>query len=106
LLWHDYLVNFKRIDRYTLGQQIDQTFLSFLELLFRASFAFDKFEKLSLISQAIGKRDLLNFFLQLCWEYKIIPHKLYGDLITRLDEVGRMLGGWKKSLAEKTPAKK
>jgi len=30
---------------------------------------------------------------------------MYSDLIIRLDEIGRMLGGWKKSLAEKTPAK-
>ena len=105
LLWHNFLVNLKRIDRYTVGQRIDDTFLTLLELLFRASFAYDKFEKLALISQAIGKRDLLNFFLQLGWEHKIIPHKMYSDLIIRLDEIGRMLGGWKKSLAEKTPAK-
>lgn len=100
------MINLKRIDRYTVGQQIDDTFLAVLELLFRASFAFDKFEKLSLVSQTIGKRDLLNFFLQIGWEHKIIPPKLYGELIVRLDEIGRMLGGWKKSLAEKTPAKK
>ncbi len=104
MLWHNYLVNLKRLDRYTTGQKIDDTFLTLLELLFRASFAYDKFEKLSLVSQAIGRRDLLNFFLQIGWEHKIIPPKLYGELISRLDEIGRMLGGWKKCLAEKTPA--
>lgn len=106
MLWHNYLVNLKRIDRYTLGQQIDDLFLALLELLFRACYAFDKFEKLSLVSQAIGKRDLLNFFLQLGWEHELIPSKFYGDLITRLDEIGRMLGGWKKNLVKKTPAKR
>lgn len=104
-IWHNNLVNFNRIDRYTIGVKIDDSFISFLELVFRAAFAHDKFEKLSLVSQAVGKGDLLKFFLQIAWEHKIINHTNYGELIVRLDEVGRMLGGWRKSLQEKTPTK-
>ena len=103
--WHKNLANLNRLDRYTLGAKIDDAFLSFLELIFRASFAHDKFEKLSLISQAAGKGDILKFFLQIGWEQKIISHANYGSFILSLDEIGRMLGGWKRSLQEKTPAK-
>jgi hypothetical protein len=99
-------VNLKRVDRYTIGAKIDDTFLSILELIFRACFAYDKFEKLSLVSQAIGKNDLLKFLLQIGWEHKVINHKQYGGLILLLDEVGRMLGGWKKNLGDKTPTNK
>lgn len=101
-IWHKNLVNLNRLDRYTIGARIDDIFLSFLELIFRAGFAYDKFEKLSLVSQAIGKNDLLRFFLQIGWEQKVISHATYGSLILLLDEAGRMLGGWKKSLQEKT----
>lgn len=80
--------------------------MALLELIFRATFTSDKFEKLSLISQVIGKLDLLKFFLQLSWEQKVIDHKNYSKLIVLLDEVGRMAGGWKKNAQEKTPAKK
>jgi hypothetical protein len=104
--WHKYLLNINRLERYTIGARIDETFLSLLELIFRATFAYDKFEKLSLVSQAIGKGDLLKFFLQIGWEQKTIDHACYGSLILLLDEVGRMLGGWKKSLHEKTPTTK
>ncbi|MDO8555234.1 MAG: four helix bundle protein [bacterium] len=104
--WHSYLVNLKRLDRYTIGAKIDDTFLSVLELIFRACFACDKFEKLSLVSQVIGKTDLLKFFIQIGWEHKIINHTQYGVLILYFDEVGRMLGGWKKAINEKTPANK
>ena len=104
-IWHKNLVNLNRLDRYTIGARIDDTFLAFLELIFRAAFAHDKFEKISLVSQAAAKSDLLKFFLQLGWEQKIISHANYGELIIRLDEAGRMLGGWKKSLQEKTPAR-
>ena len=101
--WHKHLLSVNRVDRYTIGARIDETFLSLLELLFRAVFAYDKFEKLSLVSQAIGKGDLLRFFLQIGWEQKAIDLKCYGSMIILLDEVGRMLGGWKKDLQEKTP---
>jgi hypothetical protein len=75
-------------------------------VIFRAAFAYDKFEKLSLVGQAIGKSDLLKFFLQIAWEQKILDQKTYAALNLNLDEVGRMLGGWKKSLSEKTPTSK
>lgn len=105
-LWHSSIANLSRVDRYTLGAKIDDIFLSLLELIFRGCFAYDKFEKLSIVSQAITKSDLLKFFLQLGWEQKVIDHKSYGVLILLLDEVGRMLGGWKKNLTDKTPANK
>lgn len=79
--------------------------MSMLEFIFRACFANDKFEKLSMISQAIGKADLLKFFLQIAWEQKVINTDHYSPLLLSLDEIGRMLGGWKKTLQEKTPTK-
>lgn len=105
-VWSRNILNLKRIDRYTIGARIDDVFLSLLELIFRTCFASDKFEKLSLVGQAIAKSDLLKFFLQIGWEHKVIDHKNYGSLIILLDEVGRMLGGWKKNLENKTPANK
>ncbi|MCF7831511.1 MAG: four helix bundle protein [Candidatus Pacebacteria bacterium] len=105
-VWHLHLSHVKRVDRYTIGTKIDDEFISILEIIFRATFAYDKFEKLSLVSQALGKNDLLKFFLQLGWEQKVLNHTIYGQLIILLDEVGRMLGGWKKNLQEKTPTNK
>lgn len=101
--WHNHLININKTDRNTLGMKIDLYFLDILEILFRASFTHDKFEKLSLVSQGIGKVDLLKFFLQIGWEQKIIDHTLYAKLIVLLDEIGRMSGGWKKNIQEKTP---
>ncbi|MEK7535527.1 MAG: four helix bundle protein [Patescibacteria group bacterium] len=101
-LWHKYLVNLKRIDRYTIGTKIDETFLELLEFIFRSCFAYDKFEKVAMISSAIGKSDLVKFELQIAWETDVIENKIYGQLILHLEHIGRMLGGWKKSAGEKT----
>ncbi|MFZ4500073.1 MAG: four helix bundle protein [Minisyncoccia bacterium] len=105
-VWHKHLVNINRVDRYTIGAKIDEVFLSLLENIFRGIYAHDKFEKLSVVSQSLGKNDLLKFFLQIGWEQKVVDHKIYGALILKLDEVGRMLNGWKKNLQEKTPTNK
>ena len=80
--------------------------MSLLECIFRACFAGDKHEKRSLISHATAQSDLLKFFLQIGWEQNVVEHKNYAALILLLDEIGRMLGGWKKSLDIKTPAQK
>ena len=58
------------------------------------------------MSQAIAKCDVLKFFLQIGWEQKIIDHKQYSNLILLLEEVGKMLGGWKRNLEEKTPTRR
>jgi len=100
--WHKHLVNLKRIERYTIGTKIDETFLELLEFISRACFAYDKFEKQAHISSAIGKSDLVKFLLQIGWETNVIESKIYGQLITHLEHIGRMLGGWKKAAGEKT----
>ena len=104
-VWHRHLDNIKKIDRNTIGNKIDCELLDLLELLFKAMFAHDAFEKLSLVSHAIGKNDLIKFFLQIAWEEKVCDHKKYEELIVLLDEIGRMLGGWKRHLQDKTPTK-
>ena len=101
-LWHKHLVNLKRVERYTIGTEVDKTFLELLEFIFRACFAFDKFEKQAHISSAIGKSDLVKFLLQIAWENDILNSTVYGKLIIHLEHTGKMLGGWKKSVNEKT----
>ncbi|MBI3442319.1 MAG: four helix bundle protein [Candidatus Sungbacteria bacterium] len=57
-----------------------------------------------MLYKANGKLDLLKFFLQLAWKLKLIDAKRYAELSQPLDEIGRMLGGWRKGLESKTPA--
>jgi hypothetical protein len=41
---------------------------------------------------------LLKFFLQVAWEIKALDNKKYIRLSEKLDEIGKMLGGWLKSI--------
>ncbi len=86
-----------KIDRHTLAQKIEKTCLDMLELLICASRK-EKSSKLRLLDQAATKLDLLKLFLRLGEETKAIPSKRYLDLSKMLQEIGRMLGGWIRSI--------
>jgi len=96
-LWHEFLPHFPKTSRYTLGSKIDSLFIETTESVIKA-FHSGKGEKLIYLIQASVKLDLLKFFLQIAWEIKALDNKKYIRLSEKLDEIGRMLGGWLKSL--------
>ncbi|MGI0134737.1 MAG: four helix bundle protein [Candidatus Micrarchaeaceae archaeon] len=93
-----------RTERFGIGTRIDSLFLDLLDLLRKTTYANGE-GKIGYLSEAIVKTDALRFFLQLAWEAKIVPNKQYIALAAEIEEVGRMIGGWKKGLLTKTPPK-
>jgi len=91
------------VRRYSLGGKIEHYFLELLESIFTALYL-PPAQKIDRLVIAIAKLDGVKFFLQLAWENKCVPQDKYIELSERLNEVGRMLGGWKKGLEKKTPA--
>lgn len=89
--------------RFTIGARIENKFLYLLELLYLAYFT-EKEKKGQKIIECILILDTLKFLVQLAWEAKLVSHKQYEDTALKLDEVGKMLGGWKRSL--ENPEKK
>lgn len=102
-LWHAWRDHFPKKSRYTLGAKIDSLFLDILEIMFVGSYLGPK-EKLPLLERANGKLDLLKFFLQISWELKALDNEKYVSLSESLQEIGRMLGGWRRGLESKTLA--
>jgi len=96
-LWHEFLPNFQKDSRYTIGTKIDSLFLETIELIIKASYS-DKLEKLISLKNASVKLDLLKFFLQIAWEIKSLDNKKYILISEKLNEIGKMLGGWIKVL--------
>ncbi|MEQ1561640.1 MAG: four helix bundle protein [Nitrospira sp.] len=58
-----------------------------------------------MLNKAITRFDVLKFFVQLAWESKLFSTDKYSDFTSRLEEIGRQLGGWKKGLDEKLQTK-
>lgn len=103
-LWHSYLINLPKTDRYTLGSKADSALIEVLELFLIAKIA-NKSQKLDLINRASAKLDVFKFFLQILWEIKILNNQKYQQLSILISEIGRMLGGWQKQLQKETPPK-
>jgi hypothetical protein len=94
--------NFPKPERFGIGQKIEQSFLAVLELTFTASYRPPE-QKIILLAKTITSLDLLKFFVQLAWENKLIPDNKYIEISQKLEEIGRMLGGWKRGLKTKLP---
>lgn len=101
-LWHSYLPDVPKSPRYTLGTKIDGSLVETAELLFVASYL-GKEQKLPYLQKAAGQLDLVKFFLQILWEIQALDNKKYITLSEKLDEIGRMLGGWIRQLSNNAP---
>lgn len=72
-------------------------FLDVLELSFACVYITPE-QKIIVLGRVISKLDTLKFFTQLAWESKLIPQPKYIELSGKLEEIGKMLGGWRKGL--------
>lgn len=100
--WFIVFNDFPKVHRPTLGRKIENYFLELMELIF-ISLYLSPNEKVTKLLLAISKLDNLKFFLQLAWENKCISEKRFSILSEQLQEVGRIVGGWRKGLEKKTP---
>jgi len=101
-IWFKYLIDFPKTYRYSLGAKIDGYFLELLENIFTSLYLSGE-QKINRITISISKLDGVKFFLQLAWENKCMPNNKHIALSEQLDEIGKMLGGWRKGLEKKTP---
>ncbi len=83
--------------RFTIGARIESKFLDLLELSYAAYFS-DKEKKPAKIAECIFVLDIVKFLITTAWEGKLISNKQCEDVAKKLDEIGKMLGGWKNSL--------
>ena len=102
-VWQQYLTDFPKANRFTLGSKIDDVFLAAIEYCFLASYSAAA-EKQVFVDRSIARVDLLKLLLQLAWDIKALDDKKYIRLSEQLATVGRMLGGWRRQIINKTPA--
>ena len=97
LLWFQYYQKLPKSHRYSLGLRVDNLFVESIEAATTASFL-SREEKLPYIKLSIRKVDTIKILLMILWESKSLDNKKYIALSLKVDEVGKMLGGWKGQL--------
>lgn len=81
--------------RFTIGARIENKFLDLLDCCYIAYFT-QKEKRSAKISECILILDTLKFLITIAWEGKFISHKSYGEIALKMDEIGKMFGGWRK----------
>ena len=101
-LWYSYYQILPKLYRYSLGRRIDTLFVEIIETIAGASFLARE-EKAPYVRLARRKVDTLRIMLMILWETKTLDNKKYIALSEKLEEVGRMLGGWNGQLTKTQP---
>ncbi|MBV6395969.1 MAG: hypothetical protein HFACDABA_01557 [Anaerolineales bacterium] len=96
LLWMmDHTENFPKSERFRLGKRIEDAAFDFYEELIRAV---KGIEKRRILLQADLELDKLRLYLRLAHQRKLTNHPQYLFAAESLTEIGKLLGGWLKTV--------
>ena len=95
--FHGYRGGVAKQDRYTLWLRTENLILEVLEGILIAG-QLSKGQKLQPLENVSVKLNLLRVFLRLAKDTKSLDLKKYTNLEMIVDEMGKMLGGWIKSV--------
>lgn len=88
---------FPKHQRFLIGDKIQNLISDILELLIEAFYS-DKQRKKILLFKVNICLEKLRYYIRLCYEIGYFHSGKYKYIIEKLDEIGRMNGGWLKSL--------
>ena len=95
ILWMYPLVNkFPKSQRFVLGQQLENTLLDILKGIIQANQERNKLETLKQVSIDLDKFRIL---FRLAKDLRFMSIKQYQFGAEKINEVGKVLGGWMKS---------
>ncbi len=86
---------FPRSYRFSVGERMTEAGLDLLVSLAEAAYSRDK---AALLRNASRKVNVVRLLLRLAKDLRVLPEASYRFATERLDEIGRMLGGWLRSL--------
>lgn len=83
-----------RAHRFTLGDRVYSQSLDLIAALTQATFSRDKARALEAASDRVNS---LRIFLRLAKDLQLLSFDSYTYATGLLDEIGRMVGGWRKA---------
>ncbi len=94
---HSEIAKFPKSEKPVLGRRIYDSLLQIMEYVISANEETDKKASLRKASIELEK---LRIFIRLAYDFHLVSVKKYGIICKRIDEIGRMLGGWIKTYRE------
>jgi len=97
--FHDELISFPKSERYSLGATCQNEMLDIIRHCLQAASSNQPDSKVMFLQKASASLDTLRLLLSLCKDCKCVSNQTYQQLDSKLSEIGRMLGGWLKSIS-------
>ena len=98
LSWYIRSQKIPKKDRFTIGQKIESMLLEILVLIVTAYHAKDLDYKRQSLMKANTLLECIKITIRLAKDVKALEQKWYIDYESRIQEIGKMLGGWISSL--------
>jgi hypothetical protein len=94
---HREIAKFPKSEKPVLGRRIYDSLLQILEYIITAN---EETIKKPHLKKASVELEKLRIFIRLANDFRLISIKKYGIIGKKIDEIGRMLGGWIKVCAK------
>ena len=85
---------FPRAQKFLIGDRIQTAALDVLENLIEAAYSRDK---LSILNRVNLQLEKLRYLFRLAYDLRMMDMRRYEFAARALDEIGRMVGGWRKA---------
>lgn len=93
---HVVLVGFPKLERYSLGAKLENETIDLLKRLLTAGNC-SRIQKLPALQNASVTLDVIKLLIRLAKDIRAIDTKKYLVFEEKLQEIGKMLGGWIKA---------
>ena len=94
---YNLLKKYPKSEKYGLTSEIRKSMFQTIRLILYANKISNKFNKLDIINKIDAEIASQKFFVRFSYKNKYISHNNYYEWSKRLDEIGKILGGWIKS---------
>ncbi|MGH8657787.1 MAG: diversity-generating retroelement protein Avd [Gammaproteobacteria bacterium] len=92
---------FPRVRRFTLGERLESVLLEVLELSVEAAYTHNK---RTALHRANLRLEVAKHLWRLALEFQSVAHRRYEHGARLMDELGRQLGGWLRSIETRNTA--
>lgn len=94
---YNLLIKYPKLEKYALTSEIRKSMFETLRLILYANKIANKNVRLNAINKIDAEISTQKFFVRFSYKNKYISHNNYFEWSKRLDEIGKIIGGWIKS---------
>lgn len=94
---YNLLIKFPKTEKYALSSSIRNSMFETLRLILYANKIADKYTRVKILNKIDAEIAMQGFYVRFSYNQKYITSKNYLEWSKRLEEIGKILGGWLKS---------